>query len=70
MLAHTTAQLAGDGPVIFVGDSEVDAETARRAGVPFLLHTPGYRKQPVEALPHAAAFDDYADLPRLVATLL
>lgn len=69
MLAHTAAQLP-EGAIVLVGDSEVDAETARRAGVPFLLHTPGYRKQPVEALPHAAAFDDYADLPRLVAALL
>lgn len=69
MLAHTTGQLP-PGPALMVGDSEVDAETARRAGIPFLLHTPGYRKQPVEALPHAAAFDAYADLPRLVADLL
>ncbi len=69
MLAHTGDQLP-PGPALMVGDSEVDAETARRAGVPFLLHTPGYRKQPVEALPHAAAFDAYADLPGLVARLL
>lgn len=69
MLAHTTDQLA-PGPALMVGDSEVDAETARRAGIPFLLHIPGYRKAPVEALPHAVAFDCYDDLPRLVADLL
>lgn len=59
--------LLGGGPMIFVGDSEVDAETAQAARVPFLLFTEGYRKTPVEALTHQAAFADFADLPRLVA---
>ena len=58
----------GGGPALFVGDSEVDAETARAARMPFLLYTRGYRKAPVERLPHAAAFDDFAALPGLVAT--
>ncbi len=58
------------GPAIFVGDSEVDADTALAAGVPFLLFTEGYRKSPVEAMAHAASFDDFALLPRLVATHL
>jgi phosphoglycolate phosphatase len=65
MLAHTAGQLA-PGRLIYVGDSETDAETARRAGVPFLLHTEGYRRAPPEALPHAAAFGDFAELPALV----
>ena len=56
--------------MIFVGDSEVDAATAEAAGVPFLLYTEGYRGQPVEALRHAAAFSDFAELPGLVETLL
>lgn len=54
-------------PDLFVGDSEVDAETAQSAGTPFLLFTEGYRKGPVSTLPHRAAFADYADLPGLVA---
>ncbi len=58
----------GGGPAVFVGDSEVDAETARAAGVPFLLYTEGYRKSPVAALPNHAAFSDFADLPGLVAS--
>ncbi len=69
MLRHTTDQLA-PGPVIFVGDSEVDAETARQAGVPFLLHTEGYRQAAISELPHAAAFSDFSELPSLVAGLL
>lgn len=49
-----------------MGDSEVDAETAQRAGVPFLLFTEGYRKTEVASIPHSFAFDDFAKLPRLV----
>ena len=55
----------GAGPAIYVGDSEVDAACARRAGVPFLLFTEGYRKAPVQDLPHDAAFSDFAALPDL-----
>jgi phosphoglycolate phosphatase len=60
----------GGGPAVFVGDSEVDAETARRAGLPFVLFTEGYAKRPVAALPHAASFADYAELPQIVGRLL
>jgi phosphoglycolate phosphatase len=60
----------GPMPRIYVGDSEVDAETAVRAEVPFLLFTEGYRKTPVSGIPHAAAFDDFAALPALVADVL
>ncbi len=56
--------------VVFVGDSEVDAETAQRAGVPFALYTEGYRKTPVDQLHHDAAFEDFAELPALVQRLL
>ncbi len=60
------AGLGGDGPRLYVGDSEVDAETGARAGVPFLLFAGGYRHTPLEELPHAAAFEDWAELPDLV----
>lgn len=56
----------GGGPVLFVGDSEVDAETAHRAGVPLLLFSGGYRSTPVAELPHRAAFDHWRDMPALV----
>lgn len=59
----------GEGPAVFVGDSEVDAETAEAAGVPFLLFTEGYRKAPVAAIPHHAAFSRFADLPGLLDRL-
>jgi phosphoglycolate phosphatase len=60
----------GSGPAVYVGDSEVDADCARRAGVPFLLFTEGYRSAPVESLPHLAAFSDFEALPGLVRAAL
>ena len=60
----------GTAGAIYVGDSEVDAETARRARVPFLLFTEGYRKSPVDQLPHAASFGHFDAVPALVARLL
>lgn len=59
-----------EGPMIYVGDSEVDAETADRAGVPFLLFTEGYRSTAVRDLPHTASFGDFSALARLVSVQL
>ncbi len=64
---HATARALGRRQSVFVGDSEVDAETALAAGVPFLLYTEGYRKSSLDQIAHSAAFDDWADLPRLVS---
>lgn len=58
------------GPEIYVGDSEVDAETALRAKVPFLLFTEGYRKQPVGLIPHTQSFSHHDSLPDLVSALI
>ena len=63
-LNHAIAQIGA--PALFVGDSEVDAETAARAGVPLLLFTQGYRKTPVTDLPHHAAFDHWDDFAALI----
>ncbi|MBD3677866.1 MAG: HAD-IA family hydrolase [Rhodobacteraceae bacterium] len=60
----------GDGPCIYIGDSEVDAETARRASVPFFLFTEGYRKKPVGDIHHDVSFSDFDSLPDLVETQL
>lgn len=59
----------GDGPLVYVGDSEVDAATAVAAGVPFALFTEGYRKTPVDTIPHDRAFADWVELPDLAAQL-
>lgn len=55
--------------LLYVGDSEVDAETAVAAKLPFALFTRGYRKTPVEDLSHEFAFDDYTSLPGYTAHL-
>ncbi len=55
---------------LYIGDSEVDAETAERAGIPFLLFTEGYRKTPVGELPHSGAFSHWDELPGMVDGLL
>lgn len=64
-----TVEKLGGGPAIFVGDSEIDAETAERAALPFLLFTGGYAKRPVAEIPAAARFDHHDALARHIADL-
>lgn len=59
----------GDGETVYVGDSEVDSEAAKLAGLPFFLFTEGYRKTPAGELPHRALFSDFAELPGLIRAL-
>lgn len=59
----------GPGPMVYVGDSEVDAATAQATGSAFALFTPGYRKTPVDQIPHDAAFDHWGDLPAIAQRL-
>lgn len=60
----------GDGPRLYIGDSEVDEQTARQAGIAFGWFTPGYCHVRREALTFAFEFDDFATLPRRAAALL
>ena len=62
----STSSSVGDGICIYVGDSEVDAETAKRADVQFLLFSEGYRKTPVEQIPHTYQFSSFDELPELI----
>lgn len=55
----------GEGPAVYVGDGETDAETAAAAGLPFLLHLNGYRHGPAEAMSPAGAFAHHSELPAL-----
>jgi phosphoglycolate phosphatase len=59
----------GAGPVLYIGDSEVDAATARNAAVPFALFSEGYRKRPACEIPHSFSFSRYQDLKELVVSL-
>jgi len=55
---------------LYVGDSEVDAETAARAGVPFALYTEGIRTRPVAELPHDHAFSDFGALSGIYGSVV
>ncbi len=55
--------------VVYIGDSETDAETAMRARIRFGLFTEGYRHGPVEAMAHAFRFDSYQGLPDALGRL-
>lgn len=56
----------GEGPRLYVGDSEVDAEVALAADVRFAIYTQGYRKQAVEGLPHDFRFDHFDELGPII----
>jgi phosphoglycolate phosphatase len=60
---------AGGGRAAFVGDSIIDAETARAAGLPFVAVSFGFSDGPVEALGADAVIDDYAGLGPALASL-
>jgi len=64
-----TLRQLGTATAVYVGDSEVDVDTAAAAGIPLLLFTEGYRKTAVTELHHHASFADFAALPGLVAAL-
>jgi phosphoglycolate phosphatase len=47
---------------LYVGDSEIDAETAFRARVPFALYSGGYLRGPIDAFGPLYKFDHFEDL--------
>lgn len=63
-----TQKALGLDRVLYVGDSEIDAETAVAAKIPFALFTEGYRKRPVQDIPHQYTFSDFSQLAGIVST--
>jgi phosphoglycolate phosphatase len=59
----------GDGPRLYVGDSEVDAEVALATEVRFAIYSQGYRKQAIEGLPHDYRFDHFDELGPVIDAL-
>ena len=51
---------------VYVGDSEVDSETAKNAEVKFILFSKGYRKSSVEEIKPDFSFSNYEDLPKIL----
>ncbi|MEC7301263.1 MAG: phosphoglycolate phosphatase [Pseudomonadota bacterium] len=64
---RAAARQLGSPPVVYVGDSEVDAAAADAAGFPFFLYTEGFRLVPTDTLVFAEAFDDFRALPQKIA---
>ena len=59
---HEAIARAGGGRAAFVGDSIVDADTARAAGLPFIAVSFGFLDRPVEQLGADSVIDDYREL--------
>lgn len=65
-LRHAFALLGVDTG-LYIGDSEVDAETAQAAGIPFAFFTQGYCHIPHDSVPQRWRFDHFDALPDIVA---
>ena len=61
MLFHAMASLDVTS-CLFVGDSEIDRETATAAGQPFALFTKGYRTSSIKILNPEYYFNEYSEL--------
>lgn len=66
MLQATLDKLGGD-EALYVGDSEIDADTAVNAGIGFALFSEGYRKRPIAEIPKDYVFEDYRHLSDIVS---
>lgn len=66
---HEAIARAGGGRAVFVGDSIVDADTARAAGVPFVAVSFGFSDRPVAELGADIVIDHYRDLLPALARL-
>ncbi|ARE41630.1 Phosphoglycolate phosphatase [Rhodovulum sp. P5] len=54
---------------VYVGDSEIDAECAQKAGIRFALFTEGYRKKEIDDIPHEARFNDFDMVDTIVTRM-
>ncbi|SOB98142.1 phosphoglycolate phosphatase [Rhodobacter sp. JA431] len=68
-MVHEAQRRLGAQQAVYLGDSEVDAETAQNAGLPFVLYTEGYRKTPVHDMPHTVSFNDFKMLHGIIEKL-
>jgi phosphoglycolate phosphatase len=66
---HAAIAGAGDGRALLVGDSLIDGETARAAGVPFVAVSFGYSDRPADQLGAAAVIDAFEALPEVLSRL-
>lgn len=67
----TTLELMKSGPsrAVMVGDSRIDAEAGRNAGLSVIAVAYGYRSEPVESLGADVVIDDFGQLPQAITQL-
>ena len=68
-LQHCVARL-GASAALYIGDSEVDYETAQQAQIPFIFFTGGYRNASAAFFQNAHHIDQFSALPALADSLL
>jgi phosphoglycolate phosphatase len=59
---HLAIEQAGGGPAAFVGDSIVDIQTAKAAGIPSIAVSFGFADRPANELGADAVIDSYSEL--------
>ena len=64
---HHALKKSGNGPLIYIGDSETDSETAYNSGAVFFLFSGGYRQNSVIDIRHDLVFHEHADIFRGVS---
>ena len=55
---------------IMIGDSETDAETAKNAGVPFVLLEDGYTEKKVSEISHDHLIRDFIGIEKIISNYL
>ena len=67
---HLAIERAGGGTAAFVGDSIVDVQTAKAAGMPVLAVSFGFADRPANDLGADAVIDSFAELDQALAGLV
>ena len=55
---------------IMIGDSETDSDTAKNAGVPFILLEDGYTEKKVSDIPHDHLIKDFIGIEKIISSYL
>lgn len=69
-LRETAKAVNGGEPLVFVGDSEVDVETAKAAGCPVIAMAYGYTKVPLADLAPDAIANSFDEIPAALKRIL
>ena len=55
---------------IMIGDSETDSDTAKNAGIPFILLEDGYTEKKVSDIPHDHLIKDFIGIEKIISSYL